>query len=231
MQLLGLLRIEEVREEIDLDDDTYEAMNSAVRDAMPDFRKMREMSEDERAEAGKKAETAMKDVMDEVLAPKQQDRLLGLIIQQYGYAAAANKLIAEKISLDDDGIKEVAEAAASSQTKLFEKMRESFGQGGGERPDRSKVMADMREASDEAVTEVLSKAQVKQLDELKGEKFEFPERQFGGRGGQGGQGRGGAGGRPGEGGRGGAGGRPGQGGGEGGRGGRGGRPGQGVDAN
>ncbi len=210
--------MEEVRKEIDLDDDTYEAMTDAVRDVMPDFRKMREMSEEERAEAGKKAEMGMKDVMDEVLSPKQQDRLLGLLIQQAGYAAAANTLIAKKIDLDEDGIKKVSEAVAGSRTKLFEKMRASRGEGGGgERPDFSKIMEDMRKASDEAATEALSKAQIKQLDELKGEKFDFPERQFGGRGGPGGQG--------------GAGGRPGQGGGQGGRGGRGGRPGQGGDDN
>ncbi|MGB7347996.1 MAG: hypothetical protein WBD20_27475, partial [Pirellulaceae bacterium] len=205
-QVLGLLRTEEVRKDIELDDETASAITDAVREAMPDREKMRDASEEERAEMGKKAESAAKDVIDEALTPKQLNRLLGLLVQQSGYAAAQNTLIAEKIGLDADGIKKVAEAVSESRTKMFEKMRESRGAGGGgERPDFAKMMADMREGSDEVVAKVLTKDQVQQLDEMKGEKFDFPAPQFGGRGGPGGQDRGGAGGQ------GGRGGRPGQG--------------------
>jgi uncharacterized membrane protein YgcG len=216
MQLMGLLRMEEVRREIDLDDEVYEAISG--RQTM-DWRAMRDMSEDERKKALAEADTAAQEMMEEVLEPAQQKRLMGLLAQQQGVMAAMNKMVAEQIGLDDKDLKElrkgmesVTEELSKKREALREKMMSMFagrrgGEGGQrERPDasaREELMKASQELAKESteMTEAkfkeLQPEAFKKLEELKGEKFEFPRRQFGqgGRGGEGGgRGRGGRGG-------------------------------------
>lgn len=208
LELMGLLRMEEVREEIDLSTEVYEALQKT----QPDFRSMRDASPEERAEKMKEFGAQAADAMDEVLEPGQQTRLMGLLVQQRGNSAVTNEMIAEKIGLDADGIKKVKEAvqAAGEEVRksgesMRDEMREIFTSGDREKMGemREKMQAMMekaREAGDAAIVKVLTADQKSELEKLKGEKFEFPEQQFGGRGAGGpqggGRGAGGAGGRP-----------------------------------
>lgn len=231
LQLMGLLRTEEVRNEIDLDDEVWEALS----ERQLDLGSLRDMGEDERKKAVSEANDTAQEMMEEVLEPSQQKRLMGLLAQQLGAAAALNKMIAEEIGLDEDGIKKLREGLESVNEEMGEKRREMFssmfggrgGRGGrpgegdeeGGRPDASardemmkkfgELQKETQEMSNKKFEQIDKKAFGK-LEELKGEKFEFPQRQFG-RGGAGGRGQGGAGGRGGRGG--------GEGGGRGGRGG------------
>jgi hypothetical protein len=211
MNLLQLIAIEGVDKEIDLDEESKEALQTAQRDMMGDMRGMRDLEPEERAakmaemmaEANKKA----KELLDEVLQPEQQKRLMGLLVQRDGNRAATNELIAKEIGLSEDEVKKVSEAAAKSREGMMAKFAEMRG-GQGERPDFTKMREMMEEATketDKAITDALTKEQIAALEALKGDKFEFPAPPAFGRGGPGG-GAGGPGGGRGAGGR---GGRPG----------------------
>lgn len=195
LELMSLLRDEKVREEVSIDDDTYEAL----RGAQPDMRSMFQASEEERTKMMKEANTKAQDMLDEVFEPAQQKRLMGLLVQQKGSGAATNDLIAKEIGLDEAGIKKVQEVTQEAQSGMREKMREMF-QGGGGPPDREKMQAameDARKATEEAIAKALTDEQKQKLEALKGDKFEFSENRGFGRG-QGGPGGGGRpGGRPG----------------------------------
>lgn len=214
IELMSLLRIEEVRAEVEMEDEVYEAIQENMGDMRSLFR--------EGPEGLAKADEKATELLDEVLTPAQQKRLMGLLLQQNGMRAVTNKLIAKEIGITEDDAKKIGEKLQESMEGMRDKMREAFQGGGGfDREKMQAMMKDAREEADDAAAEVLSSDQKKKIEELKGEKFEFPERSFG-RGGPGGGGRGqggpgGAGGRGGQGGPGG--GRPGQGGGRPGRGG------------
>jgi hypothetical protein len=189
LELLGLLRMEEVRNEIKMEDSTWEAVQEAQQDAMGDLRGIRDMSEDERAAKIKEIGTKAQDLVDEVLEPAQQKRLLGLLVQQRGVRSVTNSMVAKEISLSEDGVKKATEAMMQSMEGMREKMRPAE----GERPDFTKMREAMEEANkeaDKAIEATLSDDQKKALDALKGEKFEFPEQPAfgGGRGGPGGAG-------------------------------------------
>lgn len=209
MELMGLLRMEEVRDEVEMSSEVYDA----VQEAMPDMRSLFRAEEDERAAKLKEANTKAQEMLDEVLSPDHQKRLMGLLVQQNGARASINDLIAKEIGLDESGIEKVKKAMEKAGEEIREKftaMRESGGQGGFDFTKMREMMEESRKDSDKAIEKSLTSDQKKKLEALKGEKFEFPERQFG-RGGPGGAGggRGGPGGGrggPGGGGRGGAGG-------------------------
>jgi hypothetical protein len=190
MELLGLLRMEEVREEIKMEESTYEAVQKAQGEMMGEMRGLRDMSESERAAKVKEMGEKTQDLMDECLEPSQQKRLLGLYAQQAGARAVMNSLVAKEIELSEEGIKKCQEA----MTKSMESMREKMRPADGERPDFTKMREMMQEAmkdATKAVEDTLTAAQKKALEELKGEKFEFPEQAFGRGGPGGGAGRGG----------------------------------------
>lgn len=204
--VLSLLRMEEVRKELQIDESQtkkLEEISTALREAMPrlDFAGLRDLSDEERtkkmeefqkgmAEATKKQEAKLDDILD----PDQSSRLMGLLVQRENVRAVLSyDKVAAAITLTDE-----------QKTKLTTIDRESrnamrprgAGGAGGERPDFTQIREQMEKArkeTEEKMSAVLTDAQKKKLEELKGAKFEFPERGFGGPGG--GQGPGG--GRPG----------------------------------
>lgn len=209
LELVALLQREEVRKEVEMTDETA----AALREAGPDMRAIFQASEGERAAKLKEANEKAKEMLDEALSPEHQKRLMGLLVQLNGYRAATNDVIAAEVGIDEATVKKVEEAVRKSDEGRREKMRELFQPDDGPGNfDREKMRAMMEEAqaeSEKAVKDVLTAEQVKALDELKGEKFEFADRGFGGFGrGPGGGGPPGAGGRPGGGRPQGGGGRP-----------------------
>lgn len=203
LELLGLLRMEEVQKDIGMKPENYQTIQAAL----PDMRAIFQADEGERAAKLKEANAKAKDVLDEALSPKQQERLLGLLVQNQGMRAVTNELVAEKIGLDSAKTQEIQDALTKSREEMGAKMREAFAGGGdGDRQEKMReMMEQMRKDVDQAVAAKLSDKQKADLEALKGEAFTFPERPaFGGRGpGAGGRGPGlGAGGGPNEGGRG-----------------------------
>jgi hypothetical protein len=184
LDLVGLLRMEQVQKELEM---TPEAAQ-AVRDAMPDMRELFNASESERAGKLKEASVKAQEVMDEVLSPEHQKRLLGLYVQQNNFRAASNELVAKEIGLDEAGVAKVKEAAAKAFADLRGKMEEMRSSGNMDFTKMREMMEGAGKDSEKAIQEVLTDDQEKALEALKGEKFEFPERPAfgGGRGGPGG---------------------------------------------
>ncbi len=208
MQLLGLLGMEEVRKEVNVSSEVYEAIQTKQREAMAGMAGLRDASEEERTKIMKDMNTKAQELLDEAVEPAGMKRLMGLLLQQQGQSAATNELIAKEIGLKDPELKAVTEVVAKMNEERGAKMREMFtGGAGGGAPDaaamaemRKKMTdltAELRKKSDTAIDEKLTAEHKKAIETLKGEKFTFPEGGgfggFGGRGGAGG-GRGGAGG-------------------------------------
>ncbi len=200
------------------------------------FAKIREMEGEERDKAiadmrkkaeedRKKTEKAMvsvnketEEVLSVVLEEAQWKRLGELqtqtILRRGMMAALQNKELAGKLKMTKDQTKKLEElkkAGEKATEEASKAAREMFSGGGGF--DREKF-AEMRKAgeerqkkAEEKAAGILTAAQKKQLETMKGKAFKFPERRT--RGGRGGQGRGGqGGGRGGRGGDNGGGGRP-----------------------
>lgn len=193
LELVSMLRMEEVRDEIELSPQTYEAVKKAQAESRGEDRDFRSMSEDDRAKMMADMNTKAQDLMEEVLTPKQQTRLVGLFAQQRGLSAVTNKFVAKEVGLDEAGVKKVEETVAKARESMGdprEKMREIFSGGDRDkaREAMQKMMEETKTSTEAAINATLTDAQKKAFEELKGEKFEFPESQFGGRGGPGGRG-------------------------------------------
>ena len=193
MQLLGLLRMEEVRKEVNVSTEVYDALQAKQREAMSGLAGLRDASEEERTKIMKDMNTKAQELLDEAVEPAGMKRLMGLLVQQQGNSAATNELIAKEIGLKEDGVKALTEAITKASEEGRTKMREIFSGGAPDREKMTELMADMKKKTDAAVDEKLTADQKKALEALKGEKFTFPEGGGFGFGGPGG-GRGGAGG-------------------------------------
>ena len=117
VELMGLLRMEEVRKEVEMTDETYEAVQTASRENMGDLAGLRDASEADRAAKMKEVNAKAQELLDEVLSPEHQKRLMGLLVQQRGNRSATNDLIAKEIGLDEAGIKEQCFSPAVIQDK------------------------------------------------------------------------------------------------------------------
>ena len=189
-----LLRIEEVREEIDLDEDQTEALKTLSEDLRPerpegvDFRSMGEEERREfftkmQAELKEKTEAAQEQ-LSEVLTPGQMDRLQEISLQARGAGALQDPKVAEQLKLTEEQQAELTKKNETVRDTMRERMREAFS--GGDRDPEA--FAKIRAEIEEDVLSVLTPGQKTQFEEMKGEKFEMPERSFGGRGGRDGRG-------------------------------------------
>ena len=181
LEVLGLLRMEEVQKEIGLSPEAYKTLQ----EALPDMRALFQADESERAAKLKEANTKAQELIDEALSPKQQTRLLGLLVQQQGMRALSNEMVAKQIGLDAGKSEEIKAVLTKVGEENREKMREAFSGGGGDREKMRETMDSMRKELDQAVAAKLSDAQKKALEELKGDAFTFPERRGPGAGGPG----------------------------------------------
>ena len=180
LELIGLLRMEEVRKEVGMTPETFQSVQSA----MPDMRSLFQASEGDRASKLKEANAKAQEVIDEALSPAQQKRLLGLLVQQQGARAVTNELVAKEIGLDAAKVQELQEVMMKSGEGMREKMREAF-TGGGDREKIREAMEEMRKEVDKSIEDKLSDKQKEDLEKLKGDAFTFPERPSFGRGGPG----------------------------------------------
>ena len=178
-QLLGLLRMEEVRKEVNVSADAYTAIEKAQRDAFSGMMGLRDASEEERTKAMKEMNTKAQDILEEVVDPAGMKRLMGLLLQQQGNTAVVNELIAKEIKLSDDSTKAIRDSLSKIMEENMAAMRKMMDEAGGfQNLDREK-MAAMREEgtkkTNAAVDEKLTAEQKKAVEELKGAKFTFPE--------------------------------------------------------
>ena len=208
---LGLLRVEEVKKEIDLMPDQEEALTKMAgeRPERPqfDFQNASEAERDEfiaKMRKEREERTAkMQEQLEEILLPDQYDRLKEVAIQMLDVGALMMDEVAEELKITDAQKKEFEEKQNIIREKMGAQMRELFQGGGGDRDAMREKMAKMREDNNKELLSVLTATQKSDFEKMKGEKFEMPEggmrAMFGG--GRGGPGGGGPGGRGGFGGR------------------------------
>ncbi len=228
---LGLLRIAEVKKELELLDEQSadcdklsEELRAQGEAGRPDFRNMtreeqqaafaklraeREaLSEEDRAkqdEERRAQQQARQQEADEKLAdillPHQMDRLSEIELQQQGIAALMSDPVAQELGLSDAAKKAIQETIQASGEKMRTEMQALFQ--GGNRDGLREKMDELRKGIETDVLAKLTQSQRDKFTEMKGEPFDMPRPQFGGRGGDGGRGRGGDRERGGDGGRGG----------------------------
>lgn len=196
--LVMLLSREDVRTEIELMPDQVEGlrkMGERMRQERPDF-DFRSATDEERsafmaklqAQQAERAADA-KAQLEELLLPKQFERLEQIALQTQGAMALMNPEVAEKLGIG----KEVTEAMAKDVTASQEEgrellqtmMRERNREAGGSMREK---MEEMRKALENKLVAHLSDEQKKKFDEMKGEPFELAPMAFGGPRGPGGPG-------------------------------------------
>ncbi|TWU63123.1 MULTISPECIES: Spy/CpxP family protein refolding chaperone [Crateriforma] len=227
--MLQLLRIDEVRTELDLMDDQVQTLEKVGRDIVEEMRgdmpNFRDMSDEERREAfakmqemREKVEKKTREQLEEVLFPEQYDRLKQINIQVQGINALRDAEVVKELGLSDEQKEKIRKVGENLRDGIQEKIAEARESGDRDkmREAMQEAFAGMQEKLETETLAVLTSEQKKKFEEMKGKPFEMPERRGGFGGGRGGFG--GPGGGPG----GGRGGRGGDGGGRGGRGG--GRP-------
>jgi hypothetical protein len=211
-----LLRVEEVREELGLDEtqeELVQAVEEEVRGDRPRQRfNFRDASEEERqkffadlrARAEKDAKAA-KEMLAAVLSKDQMLRLSQISIQQQGTGALTHPDVEKQLSITAEQKEKIEKVQQTTSEELRSKMREIFRGRGRDRDDfrdenfeelRGKLTA-LRADAQKQVLALLSPDQQKQFETMQGKKFEMPSRGFGRRGGRGrGQGRSGRDDRP-----------------------------------
>ncbi|PNY36908.1 hypothetical protein [Rhodopirellula sp. MGV] len=209
--VLGLLRIDEVKEEIDLLPDQAAAVEK-INEGRPEMERpdrngggfdreaMAERFEKFRGEM-EAFNTKATEQLEEVLDPAQMERLQQIEVQVAGIQALQIERVAKALELSDADKKKIEETTNEGRQELFANMREMF-QSGDRDSIREKMQTAQKDLEDK-VMGLLTSEQKKQFEELKGKPFEMPERGGFGRGGRGQGGPGGAGGFGGRGGRGG----------------------------
>ncbi len=201
--LLFLLRVEEVRKEIRLDEiqvELVKAVEEEVHSNQPPQRfNFREATEKERekyfAERRARVEKdakATKKMLATVLSKDQMKRLTEISIQQQGTGILNDSDVAEQLNITAEQKERIAETQQASSEELRSKMREFFqgGNRGGNRrgfegenfEEIRKKLTELRAKAVKNVLAVLTPEQQKQFDAMKGKKFEMPRRPFGGRG-------------------------------------------------
>ena len=196
----GLLMMKEVREELKLDEDQVAELEDLGKAMMESMKNMRPQGggggggggqppnpQDIQAMMAKvqKANEENEAKVEEILDPKQFDRLVGLYIQRANLQSLNTKLVATRLGITEEQKTKVAEINKANG----EKMRELFQAGFG--PDAREKMGKMRDEADAKIKEILTAKQKEDMEALKGAEFKFPEPQWrGGPGGPGGPGGG-----------------------------------------
>jgi len=195
--LIMLLVREEVRTEIEMMPDQIEGLRKLgerMRTERPDF-DFRNATDEERSAFMAKMQAQQaervadaKAQLEELLMPKQFERLEQIALQTQGAMALANPEVAEKLGL----AKEVTEAMGKDLTANQEKVREMV-QTMMRDLDREAAeamrekMEEMRKELETKLVAQLNDEQKSKFEEMKGEPFELAPMTFGGRGGPGGE--------------------------------------------
>ncbi len=185
--LPGLLRSEEVLKEIEVTDDQKSQLTKILEESRGERGQgggnFRDLSAEERTqrlaemrEAATKRNAELKTKLEGVLLAPQIKRLNELSVQRQGLSALSTPEVATALKLSDMQ----KETIASTIQKNGEKLRELMQSAGDNREGLREKLAELRKESDAAVLNVLSDEQKTQFEALKGEAFEFPQRERGG---------------------------------------------------
>lgn len=190
---VGLLAIDRVRDELKLDDVQAATIDAAIesyreerRDARPDRRGFRNLSDEER-EARRAEQQKLAAKADEVIAvllqPEQNARLKELTLQLKMKVDPIGMLKSEEmksaLSISEDQIakiKAVEEDMRAEREQMMQSIRDSFSSGSGERPDFGQIRERMQKLSQkfsEQAVAVLTEDQSSQLQDRQGVALEI----------------------------------------------------------
>jgi hypothetical protein len=215
-QLVG---IEEVQTELKVTEDQKAALQKqaderrAAREqqgqgggrGFGDFQNLTEEERNERIaqfrkEAAEREKTTREQIAT-VLDDAQMKRLREIWVQTLGVGALSNDEIVAELKITDLQKEEIADTQQEAFREMGEQMRELFQQRGQDQSDEDRQAArtkmdQLRKEAEEKVLANLNDEQKKQLETMKGAKFDLPQGAFGfgGRGGRGRPGGDGAGG-------------------------------------
>jgi Spy/CpxP family protein refolding chaperone len=183
---LGMLRMEEVQQELKMTQPQIDKIDAAQQSLMQKMQQMfqesgvdpRNMTAEDRQKMMPKLQELQIKAVSEILDTTQMARFKQLELQQQGtLQALGRKDVAESLKLTDEQKSKVREL----QQKAREEMMSLFqGGGGGDRPTpeemqtRMKKMQEMRKANDEKALAVLTDAQKTRWTEMTGKPFKFP---------------------------------------------------------
>ncbi|MCA9262992.1 MAG: hypothetical protein KDA60_04060 [Planctomycetales bacterium] len=184
--LLGLLRIEEVRKELDLAGDTAakvaeltEQLGSEMRDKMGSLRDI-EDREERRAkmdEVRSEFDTKTREQLRDILSREQMRRLFQVRMQNRSTLdSLTNPWIARRLELTDEQNEKLSalnKEFEAKQSELRASMRDASGD---QRSESFQKLRDHRNETDEKALGVLTDEQKTRLEEMKGEKLELPQR-------------------------------------------------------
>lgn len=189
-----LLRRPEVQKELNITDEQktkIEAITAEQREASRGIfggANLRDLTQEERQkkmtefrEKSEKLNAEMQKKIDAVLNDEQRKRLKGIGIQQRGVYALSDAGVAKDLGLSSSQQEKIRAAYASQQEKS-RAMSQDRRDGKIDRAKMSEKYSELRKETEAAVLGVLTDAQKKKFEEMKGKKFELPRRQF--RGGQ-----------------------------------------------
>jgi hypothetical protein len=168
------------------------------------FQEFQNLSEEERAarmeqfrKEGAEREKKSREALTAILDDGQMKRLREIWVQTLGLGALSNDEIVAELKITDLQKEEIADTQQEAQRDFGEQMGDLFrrDQSDEEREAARTKMNELRKQMEEKVLANLTDEQKKQLETMKGAKFELPPGAFGfgggrfGQGGQGGRGR------------------------------------------
>lgn len=194
---ITLLRIEQIREELKIDegqaatiDAAIEAFREERREGQPGREAFQDLSDEEREELRDELQAAQQKLTkktDEVIAallkPEQNARLKELVIQIQMKTNPIGTLKSDDIkatlNISEDQIVQIdtiEESKRDEQGAMRQAMREAFSSQNGERPDFSQIrekMQNLNQKFNTQVLEVLTEDQSSQLQALQGKSLEI----------------------------------------------------------
>jgi len=189
----GMMMGGQMGEELGITEAQQEQMQAAMQEMMEEMRASRdegeELSQEDRMARMTEMREAMQQKVEGILTTEQVERSGQLRLQAEGTRALSRDDIAEDLDLNDEQkgqLESINERVRSQMEELGQSMRD------GDESDREAArerFTALRERADQARMSVLTDDQKAQLEEMKGEAFEFqrPEPGQGRQGDQGGR--------------------------------------------
>lgn len=184
----GLLRNPKVQEELKLTDEqknkikeAHAKLNAERRELFAAAQGLQGQERNKKfREASQKLQKKTAEVnktIKDSLTKEQSERLDQISLQRMGLRALSNKEIAAKLKITDEQKQKIVDVQAESQQKLIQ-LRQDVRNGNVERAKYRGKIQEINKETEKNTLEVLTKEQQAEFDKLKGEKFDFPQRQF-----------------------------------------------------
>lgn len=189
-----LLFQESVRKEITLSDDSANAAREVLSQTRSSAEKLYEQLK-AKTISGEELQVKMRELMTNADrdiwktlgdSNSKRDRLVGLFVQHRRCSSVLNRIVAERVGLDESRRQEIISKKETVEREMFEERSRDVQSPG----DRFRAWEKIHKKIDGVVSEMLTPEQRENLEKLKGEPFKFEEFPLPpGRGRKGGHGR------------------------------------------